>query len=30
MAADKKPINYDKDYSTKYDGVYFRYSKKRE
>lgn len=29
MAADKEPINYDKDYSTKYDGVYFRYSRKR-
>ncbi|WP_152183157.1 tyrosine-type recombinase/integrase [Sulfurimonas indica] len=29
MAANKEPIRYDKDYSTKYDGVYFRYSKKR-
>jgi integrase len=29
VAANKEPIRYDKDYSTKYDGVYFRYSKKR-
>jgi len=29
MAVDNKSIKYDKDYHTKYDGVYFRYSKKR-
>lgn len=29
MAAKDEPIRYDKDYPTKYDGVYFRYSKKR-
>jgi len=29
MAVDNKSIKYDKDYPTKYDGVYFRYSKKR-
>ena len=27
--ADIKDIQYDKDYSTKYDGVYFRYSRKK-
>ena len=27
--AETKEIKYDKDYSTKYDGVYFRYSRKR-
>ena len=25
-----KDIQYDKDYSTKYDGVYFRYSRKKK
>ncbi len=29
MAVENEPIKYDKDYPTKYDGVYFRYSKKR-
>ncbi|MEA3330632.1 MAG: hypothetical protein U9Q29_02940 [Campylobacterota bacterium] len=24
-----KELQYDKDYSTKYDGVYFRYSRKK-
>lgn len=28
--ADTKDIQYDKDYPTKYDGVYFRYSKKKK
>jgi len=30
MVKDIESIKYDKDYSTKYDGVYFRYSKKRK
>jgi len=29
VAVNKESMRYDKDYSTKYDGVYFRYSKKR-
>ena len=27
--AETKEILYDKDYTTKYDGVYFRYSRKK-